>query len=35
MPRRGETYGALSGVVCGEKGKTRAPGMLSKPRWRR
>jgi uncharacterized membrane protein YdbT with pleckstrin-like domain len=35
MPRPEEIYEALSELVFGEKGKTRATGMLSKPRWRR
>ncbi|GAA3058599.1 PH domain-containing protein [Pseudonocardia yunnanensis] len=36
MPRPEEVYEALSELVFGEKGKTRATGMLSRPRgWRR
>lgn len=35
MPRPEEIYEALSELVFGEKGKTRATGMLAKPRWRR
>jgi uncharacterized membrane protein YdbT with pleckstrin-like domain len=36
MPRPEEIYEALSELVFGEKGKTRATGMLSRPRgWRR
>lgn len=30
-----EIYEALSELVFGEKGKTRATGMLARPRWRR
>jgi uncharacterized membrane protein YdbT with pleckstrin-like domain len=35
MPRPEEIYEALSELVFGEKGKTRATGMLAKSRWRR
>jgi len=35
MPRPEEIYEALSELIFGEKGKTRATGMLAKPRWRR
>ncbi|MFP5023171.1 PH domain-containing protein [Pseudonocardia sp. 1LY6.1] len=35
MPRPEEIYEALSELVFGEKGKTRATGALAKPRWRR
>jgi len=35
LPRPEEVYEALSELVFGEKGKTRASGMLSRPRWRR
>jgi hypothetical protein len=35
MPRPEEIYEALSELVFGEKGKTRATGMLARPRWRR
>ena len=35
IPRPEEVYEALSELVFGEKGKTRATGMLAKPRWRR
>ncbi|GEL19969.1 PH domain-containing protein [Pseudonocardia asaccharolytica] len=35
MPRPEEIYEALSELVFGEKGKTRATGMLVKSRWRR
>jgi uncharacterized membrane protein YdbT with pleckstrin-like domain len=36
MPRPEEIYEALSELVFGEKGKTRATGLLSRPRgWRR
>jgi uncharacterized membrane protein YdbT with pleckstrin-like domain len=35
MPRPEEIYEALSELVFGEKGKTRATGMLSRPRWRK
>lgn len=34
MPRPEEVYEALSELVFGEKGKTRATGMLARPRWR-
>ncbi|MFC5993988.1 PH domain-containing protein [Pseudonocardia hispaniensis] len=34
MPRPEEIYEALSELVFGEKGKTRATGMLAKSRWR-
>lgn len=34
MPRPEEIYEALSELVFGEKGKTRATGMLARPRWR-
>ena len=35
IPRPEEVYEALSELVFGEKGKTRATGLLSRPRWRR
>jgi uncharacterized membrane protein YdbT with pleckstrin-like domain len=35
MPRPEEIYEALSELVFGEKGKTRATGMLARNRWRR
>jgi uncharacterized membrane protein YdbT with pleckstrin-like domain len=35
MPRPEEIYEALSELVFGEKGKTRATGFLARPRWRR
>ena len=35
MPRPEEVYEALSELVFGEKGKTRATGALARPRWRR
>ena len=35
MPRAEEVYEALSELVFGEKGKTRATGLLARPRWRR
>jgi uncharacterized membrane protein YdbT with pleckstrin-like domain len=35
VPRPEEIYEALSELVFGEKGKTRATGMLARPRWRR
>lgn len=35
IPRPEEVYEALSELVFGEKGKTRATGMLARPRWRR
>lgn len=35
MPRPEEIYEALSELVFGEKGKTRATGMLARPSWRR
>jgi uncharacterized membrane protein YdbT with pleckstrin-like domain len=35
MPRPEEIYEALSELVFGEKGKTRATGLLARPRWRR
>ena len=34
MPQPEEVYEALSELVFGEKGKTRATGMLARPRWR-
>jgi uncharacterized membrane protein YdbT with pleckstrin-like domain len=34
MPRPEEIYEALSELVFGEKGKTRATGMLARSRWR-
>jgi uncharacterized membrane protein YdbT with pleckstrin-like domain len=34
MPRPEEIYEALSELIFGEKGKTRATGMLSRPRFR-
>ena len=33
MPRPEEIYEALSELIFGEKGKTRATGMLARPRW--
>ncbi|OLT12689.1 hypothetical protein BJF78_23975 [Pseudonocardia sp. CNS-139] len=35
MPQPEEVYEALSELVFGEKGRTRATGMLARPRWRR
>lgn len=35
MPRPEEVYEALSELVFGEKGRTRATGALARPRWRR
>ena len=35
IPRPEEVYDALSEMVFGEKGRTRATGMLAKRRWRR
>lgn len=35
LPRPEEVYEALSELVFGEKGKTRATGLLARPRWRR
>ena len=35
MPRPEEIYEALSELIFGEKGKTRATGMLARPRWRK
>ena len=35
MPRPEEIYEALSELIFGEKGKTRATGMLAGPRWRK
>ena len=35
IPRPEEVYEALSELVFGEKGKTRATGLLGRPRWRR
>jgi hypothetical protein len=35
MPRPEEIYEALSELIFGEKGKTRATGLLARPRWRR
>jgi hypothetical protein len=34
MPRPEEIYEALSELIFGEKGKTRATGMLARPRLR-
>jgi uncharacterized membrane protein YdbT with pleckstrin-like domain len=34
IPRPEEVYEALSELVFGEKGKTRATGFLARPRWR-
>ena len=34
MPRPEEIYEALSELIFGEKGRTRATGMLARPRWR-
>ena len=35
MPRPEDIYEALSDLIFGEKGKTRATGMLARPRWRK
>lgn len=35
MPRPEEIYEALSELIFGDKGQTRATGMLAKTRWRR
>lgn len=35
MPQPEEIYEALSELIFGEKGKTRASGMLAQTRWRR
>jgi uncharacterized membrane protein YdbT with pleckstrin-like domain len=35
LPRPEEVYEALSELIFGEQGKTRATGMLARPRWRR
>jgi len=35
VSRPEEVYEALSELVFGEKGKTRATGLLARPRWRR
>jgi membrane protein YdbS with pleckstrin-like domain len=35
MPRPEEIYEALSELIFGEKGRTRASGMLAKTNWRR
>ncbi len=35
LPHPEEVYEALSELVFGEKGRTRATGMLPRPRWRR
>ena len=35
IPRPEEIYEALSELIFGEKGKTRATGMLARPRWNR
>jgi uncharacterized membrane protein YdbT with pleckstrin-like domain len=35
VPRPEEVYEAVSELVFGEKGRTRATGMLARPRWRR
>lgn len=35
IPRPEEIYEALSELIFGEKGKTRATGLLARPRWRR
>jgi uncharacterized membrane protein YdbT with pleckstrin-like domain len=35
MPRPEEIYEALSELIFGEKGKTRATGMLARPRFRK
>ncbi|MGE0300846.1 MAG: PH domain-containing protein, partial [Pseudonocardia sp.] len=35
MPRPEEIYEALSELIFGEKGRTRASGMLAKSSWRR
>jgi uncharacterized membrane protein YdbT with pleckstrin-like domain len=35
IPRPEEVYEALSELVFGDKGKTRATGLLARPRWRR
>jgi protein-disulfide isomerase-like protein with CxxC motif len=35
IPRPEEVYEALSELVFGDKGKTRATGLLARPRWPR
>ena len=35
LPRPEEIYEAISELVFGDKGRTRATGMLARPRWRR
>lgn len=35
IPRPEEVYEALSELIFGEKGRTRASGLLAKPNWRR
>jgi hypothetical protein len=35
VPRPDEVYEALSELVFGDKGRTRASGKLARPRWRR
>jgi uncharacterized membrane protein YdbT with pleckstrin-like domain len=35
VPRPEEVYEAISELVFGDKGRTRATGMLARPRWRR
>ena len=35
MPRPEEIYEALSELIFGEKGRTRATGLLTRPRWRK
>jgi uncharacterized membrane protein YdbT with pleckstrin-like domain len=35
VPRPEEVYEAVSELVFGDKGRTRATGMLARPRWRR
>lgn len=35
IPRPEEVYEALPELVFGDKGKTRATGLLARPRWRR
>ena len=35
VPRPEEIYEALSELIFGEKGRTRATGLLARPRWRK
>jgi uncharacterized membrane protein YdbT with pleckstrin-like domain len=35
VPRPDEVYEAISELVFGDKGRTRATGLLARPRWRR